>query len=141
MQVLEGAGTGERAIQPWEYNSWDEEAWRKRSVRKFIHVLRMGEIAARWFRLSRNFQFRVATFVPWTSKRVSRERVTRCTSRWGNPPPPRRLRKLDERKDGRFRGITFNQEVTCAVIPEKKLSSLLVNARFECAGTRLSRRK
>lgn len=78
-----------------------------------IHPRRTWAIAARWFQLSRNFQFRVA--FERTSKFREREKESHSVyESLGESPSPPRFRKLDERKDGRFRGITFNQEVTYA---------------------------
>lgn len=80
-----------------------------------IHPRRTWAIAARWFQLSRNFQFRVA--FERTSKFREREREKESHSVYeslGESFSTPRFRKLDERKDGRFRGITFNQEVTYA---------------------------
>lgn len=89
-----------------------------------IHPRRTWAIAARWFQLSRNFQFRVA--FERTSKFRERERerknLTRSTSRWGNPFP-----LLDSESWTSARAVDFAGSLLIKsdlrVIPEKKLSS------------------
>lgn len=114
MQVLEG-GTGERASR---FNRGSIIRGAKRGGSEAYENSSTSYMGDRCKMVSIIAQFPISSSVR-EDEQVSREREREKESHsvyesLGESFSTPRFRKLDERKDGRFRGITFNQEVTYA---------------------------